>query len=784
MTERVGFSLASALAGRRLLLTGVTGFVGKVTLAMLLEHHPVLGRLHVLVRPRQGCDAEQRFHDAVLRSPAFRSLRRRHGNAFERYVRERVAVVAGDVTQPDLGIPEPLVAALAGNLDAIVNVAGLVSFNPAMDMALQINAHGAHHAARLARAVRARLVHMSTCYVAGWRDGEVGEREPISGYFPYGLATPGTFSAATELAACDAFVADLVERARGEMSGTFRERALARLAAKGRTPSPNAVSAGIRRQERLWIEEQLVEEGRCRAQRWGWPNIYCFTKSLGEQLIAETAGLEFAIVRPSIVESAWRYPFPGWNEGLNASAQVILTMCTGHALWPAHPTAPLDVIPVDLVASGTIAATAALLSGRGERVYHLGTSDSNPLSVRRYGHYIGQYRRRHYRDHAPNAAWTHWLWTRAGVFPVSARMYRRFGVPAFRRAAAGIARLFATPPRKLVKIERDLAQIEHVVDTFIPFMHEMNCVFRTDNLRNLYAQLPEPEAANCPWDPEAIDWRRYWFDVHVRGLRQWVFPGLPGRRDGGTHQATQSLPNRVVRNALNLVHRLFYGRIFRAAVVGREHVPDVPGFIVASNHASHLDMGLIKYALGPSGAKLVALAAKDYFFRNPVLNFFFRNYTNLLPIGRNASVKDSLTRASQVLLGGRSLLIFPEATRTTTGRMAKFKPTVGYLALKNEADVLPVYLAGTFDCLPKGGVLPKTLRMAAHLGPVLPHAELRKATAHLPDKEASRAATVMIEGAVRALECQAALRGAVPRSGGRGLSRRFARVRRGLSPAK
>jgi 1-acyl-sn-glycerol-3-phosphate acyltransferase len=511
---------------------------------------------------------------------------------------------------------------------------------------------------------------------------------------------------------------------------------------------------------------------------------------LGEQLIAEIPGLDFTIVRPSIVESSLRYPFPGWNEDVTTSAQMILTMCRGHLLWPAHRKAALDLIPVDLVAAGTIAATAALLSGRQERVYHLASSDANPVTVRRCAQYIGQYRRRYYQDHAPGALWAHWVWTRVGVFTVSEPVYRRFGVPAFRKAVARLSRMFAKPPRTLARIERGLTQVERAVSAFTPFIHDIDCVFKTDNLQALYAQLPAAEAAIFPWDPETIDWRHYWLDVHTQGLRQWVFPGFPGRNAGTLNPGSGAVAGGAVRAALNLGQRVVYGGLFRPEVVGEKNIPQATGFIVASNHASHLDMGLIKHALGPSGRELVALAAKDYFFKNPALNFFFRNYTNLLPIGRTAHVKDSLALASQALKRGKNLLIFPEATRSTTGKIAPFKATVGYLALQNKADVLPAYVAGTFDSLPKGGVVPRSLRVAAHLGPVLRYAELSGATSHLAAKEASRAVTTIIEEAVRALECQsrkmwdgpAALSGAVSGHRLARLVRRLHRPRR-LSPA-
>jgi Male sterility protein len=63
------------------------------------------------------------------------------------------------------------------------------------------------------------------------------------------------------------------------------------------------------------VRERLREGGMSRAEHWGWINTYTYTKSMGEQLIAQTSGLTYAIVRPSIVESSIRFPFPGWNEG-------------------------------------------------------------------------------------------------------------------------------------------------------------------------------------------------------------------------------------------------------------------------------------------------------------------------------------------------------------------------------------------------------------------------------------------------------------------------------------
>ena len=84
-----------------------------------------------------------------------------------------------------------------------------------------------------------------------------------------------------------------------------------------------------------------------------------------------------------------------------------------------------------------------------------------------------------------------------------------------------------------------------------------------------------------------------------------------------TRQRALELPDAVVAQARPRSARDSAGstrRIFETKVVGRAQVPQHVNFLVAANHASHLDMGLVKHALGDQGENLVALAARDYFF--------------------------------------------------------------------------------------------------------------------------------------------------------------------------
>jgi 1-acyl-sn-glycerol-3-phosphate acyltransferase len=174
-------------------------------------------------------------------------------------------------------------------------------------------------------------------------------------------------------------------------------------------------------------------------------------------------------------------------------------------------------------------------------------------------------------------------------------------------------------------------------------------------------------------------------------------------------------------------------------------------FIVAANHASHLDMGLVKHALGDWGPHLVALAAKDYFFEDRLYRAYFENFTNLIPMDRHGSLRESLRTASTVLKEGHILLIFPEGTRSEDGVLKEFKPSIGFLALANKVDVVPMYLEGTYDALPKGATLPKQRDIAAHIGPVLSWQKLKAASEGLPKSEQYREAARVVENAIRRL---------------------------------
>src|SRR5438093_2472531 len=208
------------------------------------------------------------------------------------------------------------------------------------------------------------------------------------------------------------------------------------------------------------------------------------------------------------------------------------------------------------------------------------------------------------------------------------------------------------------------------------------------------------------------------------------------------------------RAAISFFQKALYGGVFEIDVSGQANVPANGAFLVAANHTSHLDVGLVKIALRDEGTKLASLAARDYFFDNPWKRAWFGNFTNLVPIQRRGSLKESLHTAVRTLETGYHLLIFPEGTRSPDGTLQEFKPAIGYLAFAAAADILPVYLEGTQEAMPKGSFLPdprKRKKLTVRIGPPLRLSELREATQGMSRSAAHREVTRLVRLSIEAL---------------------------------
>ncbi|MCA1616322.1 MAG: AMP-binding protein, partial [Acidobacteria bacterium] len=199
-----------------------------------------------------------------------------------------------------------------------------------------------------------------------------------------------------------------------------------------------------------------------------------------------------------------------------------------------------------------------------------------------------------------------------------------------------------------------------------------------------------------------------------------------------------SLVRTVGNRGLDVLQRAFYERFLKTKIEGQTNVPAHTNFIVVANHTSHLDMGLVKIALGEQGRDLVALAAADYFFDNKYKRAYMDNFTNTVPIERSGSLRKSLRHALSFLDRGFNALIFPEGGRTQTGVLADFKPVIGFLALTARTGILPVYLRGTYEALPKGSNMLRSRDVGARVGRLITVEEMEAMTKGMSKSEGYR----------------------------------------------
>lgn len=129
--------------------------------------------------------------------------------------------------------------------------------------------------------------------------------------------------------------------------------------------------------------------------------------------------------------------------------------------------------------------------------------------------------------------------------------------------------------------------------------------------------------------------------------------------------------------------------VFRIKVTGEEHLPRHSGYILATNHTSYFDPPLI----GSCVRGEVYYLAKTELFRNRCFAAFIRSI-NAVEVARGTVDRRSLQVCVQVLQKGNGLVVFPEGTRSKTGRLLAAKPGIGMIAARANCPVIPAYLHG------------------------------------------------------------------------------------------
>jgi fatty acyl-CoA reductase len=498
-------SIVRKLAGKRVLITGVTGFLGQVLLERLLLDFADT-RMVVLVRSQTGATAQERL-DYLLRKPSFDVLRERHGEAgLTELVRERVEVVDGDFSK---GVPT-----LPADLDVVLHSAATVSFDPPIDEGFQTNLLGAMnlYQAVVDSGSRPCLIHVSTAYVAGIQKGVIPERT-LDHKVDYRLEAELALGARKDVEA---------QSRRPEILDEFMAKARKEHSRAG----PSTVADETEERRKQWVSKRLTQYGRARAQSLGWPDVYTFTKAMGERMVEEFAvshDLALSIVRPSIIESALLHPYAGWIDGFKMADPIIRAFGLGQIPeFPGIPEGIIDLIPVDFVVNALLAVAANPPKPKKPAYFHVSSGSRNPVRFFELYEWVREFFEEHPLPERGRGEHKVPEWNFPGNMKVE-RMLKR--AEMFTDVAEKV--VTHLPKSKTMRdavsrVDRDKARVDFVKrysDLYGNYT-ETEVVYTDDRMFELYGSLTLQDKVQFPFDSASVDWKYYLKDVHSPAVTQ------------------------------------------------------------------------------------------------------------------------------------------------------------------------------------------------------------------------------------------------------------------------
>lgn len=306
-------------SGKNILITGATGFIGKVLIEKLLRCCPELECIYCLIRPKNKQTIQNRL-DEITSSKLFDRLRKERPN-FANQLRP----IWGDMLLPNLGISDSDRQLMEQNVNIVFHNAATVRFDEPLRVAVEMNVVAVHKMLNLCRQFQHLMafVHVSTAYANCDR--------------PYIEET--VYPPPVE----PQKIIDVLEWMDDEMLELFTPKLMGE--------KPNTYT----------YTKQLAEH----------------------LLVTEGADLPLAIIRPSIVGAAWKEPFPGWIDNYNGPSGIYIAAGRGILRsMKGESNAIADIVPVDIPVNImiTVGWYTAVAKPKSVLIYHATTGGANPFT--------------------------------------------------------------------------------------------------------------------------------------------------------------------------------------------------------------------------------------------------------------------------------------------------------------------------------------------------------------------------------------------------------------------
>ncbi|KAI3924840.1 hypothetical protein MKW98_031091 [Papaver atlanticum] len=490
-------SIIASLENKCILVTGSTGFLAKLFVEKILRTQPNVKTLYLLIRATDAASATRRLHDEVTSKEIFKVIKETYGDKFNSFMSEKLIPVAGDTSLENLGIGDAKMREkIFRDVDVVVNFAATTKFNERYDFALGTNTLGPKNILDFSKkCVKLEmLLHVSTAYVCGEKAGLILEDPYKMGETLNRIKT----------------VLDI------EMEKKVIEQKLEELRAKQLS----------KKEETKAMKELGLESG---ARMFGWPNVYVFTKAMGEMPIGQwRENLPIVIIRPTIVTSTIKEPFPGWVESVKTVDSYFVGFVQGKiASFLGKSKTIMDVIPGDMVVNATIAAMLAHEDQPNSRfmiIYQVGSSNRKPM----YCSMIKDYAYNHFVNNP--------LMSKNGepikvVKPyhfTSTNSLQRYTDLKYNLPLKGLRLAYAILRHDdggfCNDMERQLKFVTKLAKLNEPYLVFREGTFDDSNTEKLRISVKSnvKEENIFYFDPESINWDNYFMNIHLPGLMTYV----------------------------------------------------------------------------------------------------------------------------------------------------------------------------------------------------------------------------------------------------------------------